>query len=182
VIVARTEAEFDQSARVGNFFRLPAVVALISAHGFFAIGVPRSRWLAGQIVFTNQSCLNFLCSPGIDLLLSARAYGFLAGRTFRRRAFGSGSRAGMRRCFMRCGRTLCCWRSWLLGCSRSRSRIATRTLLARKRGRNQGARQNQRARGAMPCEPYSRPSSRQRKNLYLQKKKPNRSGAVIILD
>jgi hypothetical protein len=86
MIVARPKAKFDQRPGVGNFFCLPAVVALIPAHGFFAVGVPRSGWLAGQIVFANQSCLNLFCPPGIDLLLPARTNGFLARRGFGRRA------------------------------------------------------------------------------------------------
>jgi hypothetical protein len=54
------------------------MVALISAHRVFAVGIPRSRWLSCQVMFTDESLLNFLCALGIDLLLSARANNFLA--------------------------------------------------------------------------------------------------------
>ena len=69
-----TEAQADQGARIGNGFRLPAVVGLIAAQGVFAGLIPGSSGLSRHIVFADQSFLNFLCAIGINFLLAACYY------------------------------------------------------------------------------------------------------------
>ena len=72
MIIARTEPEADESARVRNFLRLPSVVGLIAAHGVFAGLVPGSRRVAGHVMFADQRFLNRLRPLRINLLLAPR--------------------------------------------------------------------------------------------------------------
>ncbi len=72
VIVARSESEADQSARIRHFFRLPSVIGLVTAHRLFAFLIPESGRLAVHVMFANQGFLNGLGARGIDLLLAFR--------------------------------------------------------------------------------------------------------------
>jgi len=74
MVMARTEAEADQRARVGHRLRLPAVISLIAAHGIFAGLIPGSRGASSQIVFADQGFLNGLSAFGINFLLAARGF------------------------------------------------------------------------------------------------------------
>ena len=75
MILARPQAQADQSARVRNFYRLPAVVALVSPHSVFAGLIPRAGWFSAQVVLTDERCLNGAGAVGIDLLLATHASG-----------------------------------------------------------------------------------------------------------
>jgi hypothetical protein len=72
-ILARTQSQLDQRPRIRNFLGLPAMVALIAAHGVFALLVPGAAGFAAQIVFADESFLNRPCPFRIDLLLAADA-------------------------------------------------------------------------------------------------------------
>jgi hypothetical protein len=76
MIVVRTQSQLNQGARIGNFFGLPAVVALISAHGIFAGLVPNSCSFAVQVMFADQRFLNRRRPARVDLLLAAHALRF----------------------------------------------------------------------------------------------------------
>jgi hypothetical protein len=71
MVVAWSQAKADQSARIRNGFRLPAVIGLIAPHRGFAGVVPGSGRFAGQVMLAYQRFLNFLCALVIDLLLAA---------------------------------------------------------------------------------------------------------------
>ena len=73
MVLARSKAQLNQSARVGNLFSLPALISLKMPHGFFAGLVPSAGGFAAQIVFADQSFLNRLCSFGVNLLLASSA-------------------------------------------------------------------------------------------------------------
>ena len=72
VILARSQAQLDQRARVGNGLALPAVVRLIAAHGLFAGLVPRAGGFSAHVVLADQRFLNCLRPLGVDFLLAAR--------------------------------------------------------------------------------------------------------------
>ena len=71
MIVARPESEFDEGARVGNRFILPAIVALEFSQRVFGGRVPFSGRLAAQVMLLDQRFLDLLGALGINLLLSA---------------------------------------------------------------------------------------------------------------
>jgi len=71
MVIAGAEAELDQRPRIGYFLVLPAMVGLVTAHGFFAVLVPRAGGLSAQVVLADQGLLNGLSSLGIDFLLAA---------------------------------------------------------------------------------------------------------------
>ena len=71
MLLIRTETQFDQSARVGRGFRLPAVVRLIFLHGGLGCRIPGAGWFAAHIVLANKCFLDLVGTRGIDLLLSA---------------------------------------------------------------------------------------------------------------
>src|SRR5579862_1043991 len=72
MVVAWPEAKADQSTGIGDGLRLPSMIGLITAHGVFARLVPGSGRRSAQVMFANQSQLNFFSAIRIDLLLSAR--------------------------------------------------------------------------------------------------------------
>lgn len=76
MIVARPEAEFDQSARIGNLFRLPTLIALIAPHGVFAGLIPLAAGGSAQVVLADERLLNRARPFRIDLLLAAKTFGF----------------------------------------------------------------------------------------------------------
>ena len=97
MIVTWPEAEADQSARIGNGLRLPAVIGLIAAHRVFTRLVPGSRRRSVQIMLANQGQLNFLGAIGINFLLPARTALSLAQRGLPRLALARwGRRLAMR--------------------------------------------------------------------------------------
>src|SRR5436190_16730507 len=70
MILARSQAEFDQCSRVGHRLALPALFCLVAAHGFFACLVPRaSGFSPTEIVLADQSFLNCLRPLGVNFLL-----------------------------------------------------------------------------------------------------------------
>src|SRR5207302_4269053 len=71
VVGIRTEAKFDEGARVRNGFRLPTVVSLISLNGALRFLVPDARRFALQIMFANQSLLDLEGALRVGLLLAA---------------------------------------------------------------------------------------------------------------
>jgi len=78
MILAWTQAQADQSARIGNGFALPSVIGLVPAHRVFAGLVPRPGGIAVQIMLADQRFLNRLCACGINLLLPPQARGLPA--------------------------------------------------------------------------------------------------------
>lgn len=138
MIIARSQAELDQSARVGNFFRLPTLVILIASHGLFAGLVPFAADRSAEVVLADEGLLNRGRAFRINLLLATEAFGLFLPTMFgpRSRAYGLCGCRGMSS------------RSLLAGCRRaigfiSRTR-GTRILLAGRR-RWKGAGQRQRA-------------------------------------
>lgn len=71
MIVARTQPEADQSARIGHGFRLPAVIGLVAPHGVFAGLIPIAGCVGAKVVLADQRFLNCLRTLGINLLLAA---------------------------------------------------------------------------------------------------------------
>jgi hypothetical protein len=72
MILARSQAEFDQCSRVGHRLALPALICLEVAHGFFACLVPRACGLSPrEVVLADQSFLNCLRPLGVNFLLPA---------------------------------------------------------------------------------------------------------------
>jgi hypothetical protein len=69
MILARTQAQADERARIGNGLALPSVIGLVAPHRIFAGLVPGSGGIAAQIMFADQRFLNRLCAYGINLLL-----------------------------------------------------------------------------------------------------------------
>src|SRR5579863_1159771 len=77
VIVARSEAELNESARVGHGLRLPAMVALVMAQGVLGRIIPLAGRLTAEVVLADQGFLNGLSALGVNLLLSPRLHCFL---------------------------------------------------------------------------------------------------------
>jgi len=73
MVVARSQPQADQCARIRHCLRLPAVIGLIAAHGVFAGLVPVSGRFAAQVMLANQRFLNLLHPLGINLLLAPRS-------------------------------------------------------------------------------------------------------------
>ena len=73
MILARTQAQADQSARIGDGFALPALIGLVAAHGFFAGLVPGASGFAAEVVLADQGFLNGPSSLGVYFLLAAGA-------------------------------------------------------------------------------------------------------------
>jgi len=71
VILARPQAQTDQRARVGNFLGLPAVVALITAHGVFAGLVPGAGRFSREVMLADQRFLNGAGSIRVNFLLTS---------------------------------------------------------------------------------------------------------------
>jgi len=72
MILARSQTQLDQRPRIGDLLALPAMIRLISSHGFFAGLIPAARGFARQIMLADQSFLNGLGSLGVDFLLAPR--------------------------------------------------------------------------------------------------------------
>ena len=70
---ARSETKFDQGARVGDDLGLPSVIGLIFGQGVAGLIVPGAAGLAVQIMFANQSGLNFTGAFAAGGSLSANA-------------------------------------------------------------------------------------------------------------
>ncbi len=161
VIVARSQPEFDQGARVGHGLRLPAVVGLIAAQGILCGLGPFAGSLAAEIVLANQRFLNGLRAIGVDFLLAARRpHSLLPSRgwTFSGRSgVGRAGRFGVAGCrgrprFLRAGCGLAGWR--LTGCGGARRSL--RTGLRRQRC---GTRQQERTHRAESQGSSSSPDS-----------------------
>ena len=56
--MVRTEAELDQSARIGSELGLPTLVGLEFEHGSLGVGVPFSGWFAAKVVLADQGLLD----------------------------------------------------------------------------------------------------------------------------
>jgi len=78
VVVARPQAEADQSPRIRHGFRLPPVVGLVAAHRIFTGLIAGAGRFAGHIMLANQRFLNRLRPLWLDLLLATRSGFFLA--------------------------------------------------------------------------------------------------------
>lgn len=149
VIFARAQAQFDERTRIGNFFGLPTVVALVAAHGIFAGLVPGVGGLAAQVTFTNQGFLNGAGSFRVDFLLPTRPDRLLLpGRML---CGGGGVRGGGVSCagWLRRARRRRRGLMMLAGASLGRGqfligRIGGGGLRPRARRWNPGARQDQR--------------------------------------
>ncbi len=100
VVVARSQPQANQRARIGYFLRLPAVISLIAPHGVFAGLIPRTSRFPAQIMLTYQRFLDGLRPFGINLLLAARGllpFAVPACRSVLRfAAVGRGCRTGFR--------------------------------------------------------------------------------------
>ena len=94
-ILGRSKAEFDDGARVGDQFGLPAVVALEFLHGGFRSGVPMPRGLAGEVTGFDQRCLNLGSAGVVD---SALTGGFGRFRAFIEELRRGGAATCMGRC------------------------------------------------------------------------------------
>ena len=99
VILAWPQAQTDQSARVGNLLGLPAVVALITAHGVFAGLVPGAGRFSREVMLADQRFLNGAGSIRVNFLLTAHPRGLLPARGVMR----CGSCVGRARGFRRAG-------------------------------------------------------------------------------
>ena len=71
MVLARPQAQFDQSARVRHGLALPSVIGLVAAHGVFARLVPGAGRFSVQVVFADQRFLDGLRSLGVNFLLAA---------------------------------------------------------------------------------------------------------------
>src|SRR5258708_2696363 len=69
-ILSRPKTELDDGARIGNEFRLPAVVTLEFLHGGFGSGVPMTRGFACEITRFDQRRLNLGRTGVVDSALS----------------------------------------------------------------------------------------------------------------
>ena len=47
MIVTGAQAQTDERARIGNGFRLPAMIGLVAAHGIFTLLIPGAGGFAG---------------------------------------------------------------------------------------------------------------------------------------
>ena len=56
--MVRTEAELDQSARIGSELGLPTLVGLEFEHGSLGVGVPFSGWFAAKVVLADEGLLD----------------------------------------------------------------------------------------------------------------------------
>ena len=66
MIFARPQTQLDQRPRVGDGFDLPAVICLVTPHGFFTGLIPCSGSFSAQVMLANQRFLNGLRSLGIN--------------------------------------------------------------------------------------------------------------------
>jgi len=91
VVVAWAETEANERSRVRNFFRLPAVIRLIAAHGVFGLLVPGPRRIPAQVMLADQRLLNRFGALWFDLLLTS-------GQLFARSFSGNAVLAAAQRC------------------------------------------------------------------------------------
>lgn len=83
MIIARAQAKFDQSARVGRRLVLPSLIGLVALHRPLSRTIPGPGRFAAQVMFADQRFLYLARAIGIDHLLPAflRAFRrFLASR------------------------------------------------------------------------------------------------------
>lgn len=87
--VVGAKPEFDESTGIRRNFRLPAVIGLVTGHGFFATGVPHAAGFTGEVVLADQSFLDRARAFRLDPLLAMafpRAFACMAAALgFRRR-------------------------------------------------------------------------------------------------
>ena len=165
MIMARSQPETDQSARIRHRLRLPSVIGLIAPHRIFAGLVPGSSRRATQIMFADQSFLNRLCPLGIDFLLPARLSPAALPITGVSRL--PATSRGCRSCFRRLGRrrvrrrmrgrSLLCRtfrRSRFLRARRPRLASSVGSLRVRSPRSNPGTDQRQGANHAQPSPPF----------------------------
>lgn len=174
MIMARSQSQADQSSRIGNGLRLPAMVRLIAAHGGFTRFVPGSRRFSAQVMLANQGFLNFLRPLGIDFLLTPRHLLALAGcrlpaltvvRYCGCLRFGMRRRA-MRRCMTFAGRFG--RRRSLGGFFRRSRRLASGRLRIRLAGAFRSSRRSLR-----PCRTYRNTGADQRHRAACSQPSPN---------
>jgi hypothetical protein len=79
MIVVGAQTQADEGSRVWHRLRLPAMVCLIATQRVFTGLIPFSRWIACQVMLTNERLLNFLGALGIYFLLPARHFFRRAG-------------------------------------------------------------------------------------------------------
>ena len=155
VILAWPQAQTNQRTRVGDFFGLPAVVALITPHGFFAGLVPCAGRLSAQVVLADEGSLNGPSSLRVDLFLASHP----CRPSFSRMFFRGGGVSRAR--FRRGSRCRGAWRRGLRRARRLRSRrLRLRCAAARSLPRARHGKENthpqQRAHRAGSCLPNSR--------------------------
>ena len=66
MIFTRAQAQLDERSRIGDCLTLPAVIGLVTAHGFFAGLIPCPGSFSAQVMLANQRFLNGLRSLGIN--------------------------------------------------------------------------------------------------------------------
>jgi hypothetical protein len=139
MVLARSQTQFDQRARVRHRLALPAVICLVAAHGLFARLIPGACRFSAHVMLADEGFLNRLRPLGVDFLLSTHTGGLLSRRMFSCRRSAEPTRGFRRSLFRRTSRRFRGAVVMLLvgssGCARGllRSRVTGRTLTRSRR-------------------------------------------------
>ena len=70
--MVRPQAKLNQRSRIRQHLGLPAMIFLVTAHGFLRTAIPASIGFTAQVVLLDERFLDLACAVGIDAVLALR--------------------------------------------------------------------------------------------------------------